>query len=330
MRRRNSAHFRLRKKCRSSYCGKPFFEVTFRWTVIGGAERRKIEWRLRRILSLTYSAISGLIRDPSIFEIVICPNRMLEYGYDTFLNCVKKRGGIIMDWEEILSDYNKAKDALWSHKGNGNWHREEEIGYYYMWNAYYKACKSEPKDYLLFARILAMMADERRFSISDYDCYHKYVKPSVEAYDLAEKAGQHPTEKELNKIRWWADSLAYELNSENAPCEEQIKLINGYEQLDDFGFHDSKPVWFEHTEKTARLKLNYYGIIVTFLFEGVLDIHVDGDPLTNWIGDFHCYPGFRNKEIYTFDVEYYKILCSSISVEKIERIDISENEEKMQ
>lgn len=40
------------------------------------------------------------------------------------------------------------------------------------------------KDYLLFARILAMMADEHPVSISDYDRYHKYVKPAVEAYDL--------------------------------------------------------------------------------------------------------------------------------------------------
>ena len=171
----------------------------------------------------------------------------------------------------------------------------------------------------MFARILAMMADEQRITVSAYDRYHKYVKPSVEAYALAEKARQHPTEKELNKIRFSADLLSYELNSENAPYEEQIKLINGYEQLDDFGFHDSKPVWFEHTEQTARLKLKYDGITVTFLFEGIVDIHADGDPATNWIMDFYCYPCFHNKELLTFDVGYYKIICSSISVEKIDR-----------
>lgn len=225
----------------------------------------------------------------------------------------------IIEWEEILSDYNKAKDALWCPEGNGNWHRDEEFGHYHMWNAYYKACKTEPKNYLLFARILAMMADEHSVSVSDYDRYHKYVKPSIEAYALAEEAGQHPTEKELDKIRFSADSLAYELNSENAPYEEQIKLITGYEQLDDFGFHDSKPVWFEHTEQTARLQLKYDDITVTFLFEGIFDIHVDGDPVTNWIMDFYCYPCFHNKELLTFDVGYYKIVCSSISVEKIDR-----------
>ena len=224
-----------------------------------------------------------------------------------------------MDWEGILSDYNKAKDALWGPEGNKNWHREEGTGHYYLLNAYHKACKTGQKDYLLFARILAMMADEHRVSVSDYDRYHKYVKPSLEAYTLAEKGGQHPTEKELNKIQFSADSLAYKLNSENAPYEEQIKFIIGYEQLDDFGFHDSKPVWFEHTERTARLKLKYDDIAVTFLFEGIFDIHVDGDPVTNWIMDFFCYPCFHNNELLTFDVGYYKIICSTISVEMIDR-----------
>ena len=36
--------FSITKKCRLAYCGKPSFEVTFRWTVTSGAERRKIEW----------------------------------------------------------------------------------------------------------------------------------------------------------------------------------------------------------------------------------------------------------------------------------------------
>ena len=36
------------------------------------------------------------------------------------------------EWTEILSDYNKAKNALWCPKGKGNWHREEELGRYYI------------------------------------------------------------------------------------------------------------------------------------------------------------------------------------------------------
>ena len=167
------------------------------------------------------------------------------------------------EWTEILSDYNKAKNALWSPKGKGNWHREEELGRYYMWKAYHRACAAEPKDYLLYARILAMMADESRISVFDYDRYHKYVKPSAEAYAIAEKSGQIPTEKELEKIRFLDDSISYVLACENAPYEDQVKWIKGYEQIGDFGFHDSKPVWFEHTEQTARLKLKYDDMMVT-------------------------------------------------------------------
>lgn len=225
-----------------------------------------------------------------------------------------------MGWQEILADYNNAKDALWGTKKVKNWHCSKEVGHYYMWSAYHKACKTEPKDYLLFARILAMMADEHRFRLYDYDLYHKFAKPSLEAYTRAEEVGQHPTEKELEKIHLLADSLAYKLEREDAPYEEQIKFIGGYEQLENFGFHDSKPVWFEHTEQTAKLKLEFHEWRVTFRFEDIYDIHVDGDPVTNWILNFYCYPCFHNKELLTFDLEYYKIICSSISVEKIEKI----------
>ena len=52
-----------------------------------------------------------------------------------------------------------------------------------------------------------------------------------------------------------------------------------------------------------------------------VDIHVDGDSVTNWIMDFYCYPCFQSKELFTFDVGYYKIICSSISVENVEKLD---------
>ena len=224
-----------------------------------------------------------------------------------------------MNWAEIQLEYNKAKDALWCPEEAQDWRRDEETGYYYMLSAYHKACQTEPKDYLLYARILSMMADERRFLVTDYDLYHKYVKPSAQAYELAEAAGQHPTEKELDKIHLSAEFLKYKLDCEDAPYEEQLKWIHGYEQLVDFGFHDSKPVWFELAEESARLKLKYGDVVVTFLFEGITDIHVDCDPVTSWIEEFYCYPSFHNKELLVFDAGYYKITCASISVEKIER-----------
>jgi hypothetical protein len=130
----------------------------------------------------------------------------------------------------------------------------------------------------------------------------------------------YPTDKELEKIQHSADFLAYVLECKDAPYEEQIQLINGYEKLNDFGFHDSKPVWFEHTEQNARLKLKYDGITAVFLFEGIEYVYIDSDPLTNWIGDFYCYRYFHDRELIMFDVGFYKIVCSTISVENIERV----------
>lgn len=225
-----------------------------------------------------------------------------------------------MDWNEILTEYNKAKDALWCPK-KGNWRRDEENGLYHLLNAYHNACKNEPKNHLLFARILAMMADEYRFTTSNYYIYHKYIEPSVSAYALAKKSGQLPTDEELEKINFSANSLKYELDSEEAPYKEQIKNIKGYEKLNGFDFHDSKPIYFEHTEKTAKLKLKYDNIVATFMFEDIYEIHVEGDPLTNWIDEFYCYPCFHNRKLFTLDVECYKIVCSSISVEKVEKED---------
>jgi hypothetical protein len=223
------------------------------------------------------------------------------------------------EWEEIRSDYNKAKEALWCPRGQKNWHREEEIGRYYMWKAYHSACEAEPKDQLLYARILAMMADESRISTSDYKRYHKFIKPAAEAYALAEKAGQHPTDRERENIRLSAESLAYTLACRDASYEEQIRCIKGYEKLDDFGFHDSKPVGFEHTEKTARLKLKYDATTVTFLFEDIFDIHIDTDPLVDWVTEFCCYRSFYDRKRIVFDVGYYKIVCSAVTVERVEK-----------
>lgn len=107
--------------------------------------------------------------------------------------------------------------------------------YYYMWKAYHQAREAEPKDSLLFARILAMIADESR-SICDNDRYRKYVKPSLDAYELAMQNGQEPTEKELEKIRFSADSLSYTLEREHAPYDEQMKFIVGYEKLENLDF----------------------------------------------------------------------------------------------
>ena len=70
------------------------------------------------------------------------------------------------------------------------------------------------------------------------------------------------------------------------------------------------------------MKLYFEGVLVTFLFEGLIDIEVQGDPTTNWIDDFYCYPAFYSKDVIQFDIDYYKILCKKIKVISVERKEI--------
>ncbi len=222
-------------------------------------------------------------------------------------------------WKQILVDYKKAKYALWGQKHASGWFRDEETGHYYMWKAYHQARITEPKDYLVYARILSMMASECRIELFDYDCYHKYVKPAADAYHLAVKAGQNPSDKELEHSYYAADKLEYELNKKEAPYEEQISYISGHELLSNFQFHDSRFVSFEQNDHNALLKLNFNGYVATFMFEDVDTVQTFYDCDNCWVYTVYCYPTFRyddssvNKGI-VFDIEIYKIVCSKVTV----------------
>ena len=219
-------------------------------------------------------------------------------------------------WREIKSEYDVARNALWPHKGAGNWKRDEYNGLYHLWNAYHKAQEAEEKEDLIYARILATMATESSHHMFEYEKYNKFVKPSLDAYHRAEKEGLHPSDKELDLITSMAESLEYVLNCEKAPYEEMLKYIEGYEKLGSFQFHDSKPIHFEHDEHSAKLTLQF-GVTVTFRFDGVLSIEIHGDPSCNYIYDFYCYPSLHNENLLNFDVVFYRIVCSSISAELV-------------
>ena len=221
------------------------------------------------------------------------------------------------EWKTILEDYNKAKEALWGSQKSGYWSREEDTGLYHLWKAYYHAISSSEKEPLLYARILCMMAGESRDYYSEYDKYHKYIKPALDSYNMAIKMGLNPTEKELEQIRCSEALMSYNLKCREKPYEDHISLIEGYELLDEFEFHDSKPVMFSHTEDAARLILKYGDLYVTFLFEDVIDIYAAGDPITNYIMDFYCYPAYNDNKLLIFDVDFYRILCRSVKVEEI-------------
>ena len=222
------------------------------------------------------------------------------------------------EWQSILDDYKKAKYALWCPKHYNYWERDEDNGYFYMWKAYHAAINAEPKEHILFARILMMMAHEQRFKTSDYLRLKQYVKPAVEQYQLSIQNGDKPTEKELEMSQSEYDALTYQFACEHAPHEEQIKLINGYEKLKSFQFHDSKVIKFEHDENQAFLTLKFDNTEIILKFDDVSDIKIQTDPVCDWIYDFYCYRSFYGKDLLIFDIEFYRILCSSITVESIE------------
>lgn len=234
---------------------------------------------------------------------------------------IKSKKGKKMDeeWKAILEDYNKAKDALWCHSKAGYWHREEDTGLYHLWNAYYHAISCSEKEPLLYARILYMMASESRSYYSEYEKYHKFIRPALDSYNMAIKEGLKPTDKELEQIKLSEAIMAYNLKCREKPYEDHICFIEGYELLDGFEFHDSKPVWFEHTEDTARLKLKYDDLYVTFIFEDVTYVYAAGDLMVNYIYDFYCYPIYQNDKRLLFDVDFYRIYCSKVKVIEVKQ-----------
>ena len=219
-------------------------------------------------------------------------------------------------WKQILEDYETAKICLWGPENVKNWKRNEDKGFYHMWKSYYTALEQEEKRPLLYARILVMMAHIRRYMVSNYDCFHKYIEPAMKAYNEAIKLGENVPTQELESIKRDFESLEDELKKEDE-IEEGYALINGLNEINNFQFHDSKPIYFEHNEKEASLELDYDGNIVRFKFSGIYEIEINGDPTCNWINNFYCYHWWYNKEIIYFDVGYYRIKCSRIFAEKV-------------
>lgn len=118
-------------------------------------------------------------------------------------------------------------------------------------------------------------------------------------------------------MKQYTDSLIYQFECEDKPYDEQVSYIEGHEILSDFGFHDSKVVFFSHDEKSATMKVKYTKTL-ELRFEEVDDIEIRTDPVCDWINDFYCYPTFYNKKKYVFDIGFYKIICSRIVVSNYE------------
>lgn len=225
-------------------------------------------------------------------------------------------------WEHIEEEYKSARACLVCPRHQSNWSRNEDTGMYHLYCAYQMARTSITKQHLLYARILSLMSWENR-NISEYEKLHKFLKPALDEYGKAlEEDGPKPFDKELEGIRQTVAELTY-LCERTSNSKEEINraygLLEGHELLDDFEFHDSKPVYFEHTSDRALLKLNYGGIIATFEFTGLYDIEINGDPKCNWIPDFYCYHSYWKSSCLVFDIGYYKVYCEHIRVATVER-----------
>lgn len=219
------------------------------------------------------------------------------------------------NWKEIISDYCNARKCLWCPKHSGNWQRKEEDGYYFLWKAYHEASAAEEKDHLWYGRILYMMANEHRYKFTNWKILNKYAAPAVEQFHLCTPESGMPTEKELKCAEDLYSWLKYEDdNQEGSLYPEQIKLIEGYEMLSDFWFHDSKPIRFEHDEHTAKLWLDYCGTVAELQFDNVYELDVNGDPTCNWIQEFHLYRGWPVQDLIQFDIEFYRIKCKKVTV----------------
>ena len=228
------------------------------------------------------------------------------------------------EWKLIKKHYQNAVDCLWCPVGYmGDWSRDEDNGYFYLWSAYHMAQgASDPVEHLIYARILAMMADEIRCSY--YDTYYKYLLPSSQQYRLAIDAGDRPTDKELEKNQFLLRSFEHKVKS-LSDSEEAIahsyELIEGSEQIEGFGFHDSHILHFEHDLNSAEMVLEYdtHDIVFTLKFQNIYSIESCLDPAGDWIDEFHCYTDSCRPEVICFDIGIYRIYCEKIIVEDVSR-----------
>lgn len=220
-------------------------------------------------------------------------------------------------WNEIKVDYETARNCLWCPREAVEWRREEDKGFYHLWKAYYAAIQETEKQHLLYARILIMMEREDRNSYyNHYTRFHKYVEPAMEAYNKAISNNEQISEKEYQELTRTYNYLKYMLKMEDG-SEESYAMIPGLNEIEEFGFHDSKPTRFEHVGNKAELDIDYNGVKARIKFGCIFDIRVDCDPVTDWINEFYCYRDFYIPERIVFDIGFYKIVCEEISAEKI-------------
>ena len=242
-------------------------------------------------------------------------------------------------WNEVIQHYQKAKEYFWGSEDSKNWHRDDENGYYHLWTAYHMAQECKEKNHLWYARILYMMLREHQPKFSDYyanhDKLHKFAIPMMEEFLLAAKVGTPPTEKEFEIGKSYYESLLYDEKCHSDECngsDEAFQLIENGELLKNFYYTDSVPVFFQHNQTSALLKLKNDQMVATLEFTGLWEINVNCDPSCNWIEEFFCYPcrnwkGELNRII--FEIDHYIITCEHIKVLSVEKTEEAHQENRV-
>ena len=219
-------------------------------------------------------------------------------------------------WDSVKEHFEIAKSCLYCSDRKAIWHQEKEKGICHLLQAYYQAINLEPKDELLFARLLMSMYYNYEVGTEEGRVY-RYVIPAYKHFLAAmESDGEKPSKKELYraKIKYLEHEYISKQCSDN---EALIKNIVNFDKLQNFYFHDSEPIYFEHDDNNAVLKLRYFDDVhwqvVTFRFSDVDEVVMRVSPQLSWIDRCYCYKLYNNPA-YCFDIGNYKITCGKITI----------------
>lgn len=246
-----------------------------------------------------------------------------------------------MTWAEIESDYEIFMQCIFNSRKEDPWTRNDGKGREYLLKAYAKAQQMPEKNHLLYARILFDMYQAfecgfpRTFALMGAG--DGFLAEAQKEYSLAAKENT-PEKRELArlsnafaKLKRNEEETEYNIKQMNKDCwhhKEYLQLLNNYELLQDFVFHDGMIIKFEHlpAEQAVVLQIGegYFENevegkikIATLRFDGVSSIEYVYDQDSRWLYDIYFYPSFWNRDVLVFDLGNFCIYSKKITVTNV-------------